>query len=184
MKLTGEEIRRREFSVKLRGYDRLDVEAFLHATADAVDELNRRNEELEERCAELDAQVQAFREREETLRRALAAVSELREEANSRSQALRQRAERDAERTAEEAEEAARRLCEEAERDAARVREETAALAHRQEKMIRSMLDTIRAQLRLAEEEDERLAHDLARLQGREGGKVISLNTKAEGERS
>lgn len=184
MKLTGEEIRRQEFSVKLRGYDRLDVDAFLHATADAVDELGRRNEELEERCAELAGQVQALREREETLQRALVAVNELREEVNSRSQALRQRAEREADRMEEEAAEAARKLREDSELEVARLREEAVALAHRQEKMVRSMLDAIRVQLRLAEEEDERLGHDLARLQGREGGKVISLNTKVEGERS
>ncbi|MEK6712092.1 MAG: DivIVA domain-containing protein [Nitrospinota bacterium] len=184
MKLSGEDIRRQEFSVRLRGYDRLDVDAFVHAAADAVDEMRRRNEELEERCAELAAQVQAFKEREETLQRALVAVHGLREEANSRALALRQQAERDAERSAEEAEEAARRLREEAEGEAARLREEAAMLLHRQEKMVQSLLDTLRALLRLAEEEEARLGHDRARLQGREAGKVIALSTKAEGDRS
>jgi cell division initiation protein len=183
MRLTGEEIRRQEFSVRLRGYNRLDVDAFMHAAADSVDDLLRRNDELEERCAELAAQVKALTEREETLQRALVAVNELREEANARARELREKAEREAERMAEEAEETAQRVREDAENEAIRWREEAAALAHRQEKMVRSMQDTLRAQLRLAEEEDERLRHDLARLESREGGKIITFS-KVEGERS
>ncbi|MBI3127508.1 MAG: DivIVA domain-containing protein [Candidatus Tectomicrobia bacterium] len=182
MRMTGEDIRRQEFPIRLRGYNRLDVDAFLHAAADAVDELMRRNEELDGRCAELTAQVQALKEREETLQRALVAVNDLREEAGRRAQEIRQQAEREAERMAEEAEEAARRVREDAESEVVRMREEAEALLHRQGKMVRSMLDTIRAQLRLAEQEDERLGHDLARLEGREGGKVISIS-KAEGDR-
>ena len=183
MRLTGEDIRRQEFSVRLRGYNRLDVDAFLHAAADALDELVRRNEELEDRCGELDAQVHALKEREETLQKALVAVNDLREEANSRARELHQKAEREAERLAEDAEEAARRMREEAENEVVRLKEDAESLVHRQEKMVRSMLDTIRAQLRLAEQENERLSHELARLDGPEGGKVISLS-KAEGERS
>ncbi len=168
--------------MRLRGYDRLDVDAFLHAVADVVDELIRRNEELEERCAELSGKVETMVAREETFQRALVAVNELREEANSRASALRQRAESDSERTLTDAEERARRIREEAEREAERLRGEAADLAQLRERVIHSLSEMLRAQLRVVEEEAERLGLDLARLHGREGGKIVSISQKAEGD--
>lgn len=85
MKLSGSEIRSQEFPVKLRGYDRLDVDAFLQMVADSVDDLLRRNEELAQQCSELARKITEMEKRDETLQRALVAVNELREEANKRA---------------------------------------------------------------------------------------------------
>ena len=44
MKLTGSDIRSRAFPRRMRGYDRLEVDAFLFAAAEQVDRLVRENE--------------------------------------------------------------------------------------------------------------------------------------------
>ena len=88
MKLSGTEIRSQEFPQKMRGYSKLDVDAFLQLVGDTVEGLTHRNEELMERIAEMEFKVKKVAERETLLESSLQAITDLREEMKGRTDSL------------------------------------------------------------------------------------------------
>ena len=109
MKITGVDIRKQEFPRKFRGYDTLDVNAFLQFVADAVDRQHAKNEELEERCAELSRRVEETERREKLLEESLQAVNDMREEVKDRAENLLESARAESEKMRNQAEEDAPR---------------------------------------------------------------------------
>ncbi len=57
MKLTPQQIKKREFTKQLRGYSVEEVDSFLEHIAEEFDEVTRRNEELQRRIGELEKQT-------------------------------------------------------------------------------------------------------------------------------
>ena len=119
--ITAESVRGVQFREKLRGYHPDDVDAFVAAVAQAVDDLEQKARLAETKLAELEARSSAAVEAEDSLRRTLvlaqrtadAAIQEAREEAERVRQETR--AERDA--AEAELEELRARLREEAEQE-------------------------------------------------------------------
>lgn len=76
MKLQPFSIRQQEFSIKIRGFDRDEVKAFLERIADDVDELLKENEELKQQVDSLSKQVEEFKKIEKNLQDTLLKAQE------------------------------------------------------------------------------------------------------------
>lgn len=87
-RLTPLDVRRTEFGTAMRGYDKASVDAFRERVADELEDLTRRNQELEGKARGFHEQLRAFREREKALNDALVSAQQLRAE-------MREQAERE-----------------------------------------------------------------------------------------
>lgn len=184
MRLTGSDIRKQEFPGRMRGYDKLDVDAFLQLTADTVDDLMRQNTELEDRCAHLAKKMGDSQAREEQLQKTLQTVNDLRDEVRGQAERLLEETRAEAERILKSARGEAALLQESGERDTQRAHREVARLEEVRDRLFRDLSEMIRAHARMLEGESDRFGLDLSRLAGEESGKIIPLGQKAEGERS
>jgi DivIVA domain-containing protein len=130
MPYSPEDIVAYEFRPKTRGYDRDEVDGFLDALADQIEEAAKEQEAARAQLAALEAQLAEARQSESALKRAFITVQEasdralaeaqeevarLREEVAKELEELRERASRDAMATQLRAEDEARGLVETAE---------------------------------------------------------------------
>ncbi|ALA57069.1 DivIVA domain-containing protein [Nitrospira moscoviensis] len=97
MKITPLDIQQMVFRVKLRGYDREEVNRFLEEVAQTVESLNRDNGALRERIAFLEQQVSELKRTESTLSNTLVSAQSLADD-------VKRSAQRDAELIIKEAE--------------------------------------------------------------------------------
>jgi len=86
MKLTPLEIQQMVFRVKMRGYDRGEVNGFLEEVAQTVEALNRDNAALRDRIASLEQQVSELKRTEVTLSNTLVAAQSLAEDVKRSAQ--------------------------------------------------------------------------------------------------
>lgn len=192
MKFSGNDVRSHSFSSKMRGYDRLEVDAFLFKVADWLDQSLRKNEQLSLQCKDLFDQYNSLREEHANLQKILISVNELRDQATAKSGELVEKAETDAEVLIKEAEAEADRIRGKAEKDIEKLREEIESLTERRDKLLKEMYETFLSQIRTLETEGVRMGVDLVRLLEEEGEEapdaesenVIKLNQKAEGDAS
>lgn len=97
MKITPIDIQQMVFQVKLRGYDREEVNRFLEEIAQTVEYLNRDNATLRERIYSLEQQVTDLKRTETTLSNTLVSAQSLAED-------VKRSAQRDADLIVKEAE--------------------------------------------------------------------------------
>lgn len=97
MKMTPLDIQQMVFQVKLRGYDREEVNRFLEDIAQTVESLNRDNAMLRDRIDLLEQQVSELKRTETTLSNTLVSAQSLAED-------VKRSAQRDAELIVKEAE--------------------------------------------------------------------------------
>jgi cell division initiation protein len=71
MKMTPLEIQQQQFKVRLRGFDVREVDHFLERVADSVADLRDENKQLHEEQRRLKMELQGYKEREETFKRAM-----------------------------------------------------------------------------------------------------------------
>jgi cell division initiation protein len=81
MELTGRDIHEKQFHDAWRGYNQSEVDDFLDKVAEAVDRLQRENDDLRQRMQELDQAVAASRDTEEMLKKTLITAQRAAEEA-------------------------------------------------------------------------------------------------------
>lgn len=192
MKFSGNDVRSHSFSSKMRGYDRLEVDAFLFKVADWLDQSVRKNEQLSLQCKDLFEQYNNLREEHAYLQKILISVNELRDQATAKSDELVDKAETDAEDTIRRANAEAERIRAKAEKDTARLREEKENLTERRNKLLTDLYETFLSHIRTLETEGVRMGVDLASLlegeseevADEENENVIKLNQKAEGDAS
>ena len=192
MKFSGNDVRSHSFSSKMRGYDRLEVDAFLFKVADWLDQSVRKNEQLSLQCKDLFDQYNNLREEHANLQKILISVNELRDQATAKSDELVEKAETDAEETIRKAEAEGERIRAKAEKDIEKLREEIERLTERRDTLLKEMYETFLSQIRTLETEGVRMGVDLARLLEEESEEVaeeesenvIKLNQKAEGDAS
>ncbi len=191
MKYTGHDVRSHRFSSKMRGYDRLEVDAYLFKVADWLDQSVRKNEQLSLQCKDLFDQYNGLREEHANLQKILISVNELRDQAAAKSGEMVEKAETDAEELINEAEVEANKILVKAEQDTEKLREEIARLTEQRDKILADLYETFLSQIRTLEVEGVRMGVDLARLheEGEEvpdekSENVIKLNQKAEGDAS
>jgi cell division initiation protein len=71
MKMTPLEIQQQQFKVRFRGFDVREVDHFLERMADSVADLREENKQLYEDLRRLKMELQGYKEREETFKRAM-----------------------------------------------------------------------------------------------------------------
>jgi cell division initiation protein len=71
MKMTPIDIQQQQFKTRFRGFDIREVDTFLEQTAGAFETLQRENEECQEEIRRLELEIQGYKKREETFKRAL-----------------------------------------------------------------------------------------------------------------
>ncbi len=102
MPLTPIEVRKKSFTMQLRGYAPTEVRTFLGLVANELEELRKDRAALAEKVQELSAKVTAYEQTEQLLKRALLTAektgNELREAARQEAAAIIERARIDAER--------------------------------------------------------------------------------------
>lgn len=192
MNYTGNDVRSHSFSSKMRGYDRLEVDAFLFKVADWLDQSVRKNEQLSLQCKDLFEQYNGLREEHANLQKILISVNELRDQAAAKSGELVEKAETDAETLIKEANAEAKGIRAKAEKDIEKLREEIEQLTAQRDKILADLYETFLSQIRTLETEGVRMGVDLARLMeeasedapDEESENVIKLSQKAEGDAS
>ncbi|MDH3733556.1 MAG: DivIVA domain-containing protein [Gemmatimonadota bacterium] len=78
--------KRDDFKRSVRGYDPVQVDAFLELVSDRLEQLVREHGTLTDQVAHMQKQLDTYQERERALNDALLAAQELREEARSQSE--------------------------------------------------------------------------------------------------
>ncbi len=71
MKITPLDIQQQQFKTRFRGFDVREVDAFLEQIADTFEGLQKKNENMGEEVRRLELEIQGYRKREETFKRAL-----------------------------------------------------------------------------------------------------------------
>ncbi len=192
MKFTGNDVRSHSFSNKMRGYDRLEVDAFLFKVADWLDQSVRKNEQLSLQCKDLFEQHNGLREEHANLQKILISINELRDQATTKSGEMVEKAETDAEEIIKKANAEAGKIRKKAEKDTEKLREEVLDIKDLREKLLTDLYETFLSQIRTLEIEGVRMGVDLTRLlegeseevADEESENVIKLNQKAEGDAS
>jgi cell division initiation protein len=81
MDLSAREIHEKQFHDAWRGYNQAEVDDFLDRVAEALDRLQRENQDLKDRIAELDQAMAASHDTEEMLKKTLVTAQRAAEEA-------------------------------------------------------------------------------------------------------
>ena len=71
MKVTPLDIQQQQFKTRFRGFDIREVDTFLEQMAETVESLHKENQNLGDEVRRLELEIQGYRKREETFKRAL-----------------------------------------------------------------------------------------------------------------
>jgi cell division initiation protein len=71
MNITPLDIQQQKFKTRIRGFDVREVDAFLEQMANGFESLQRTHKDLQEEVRRLELEIQGYRKREETFKRAL-----------------------------------------------------------------------------------------------------------------
>ena len=71
MKVTPLDIQQQQFKTRFRGFDIREVDTFLEQMAETVESLQKENQNLSDEVRRLELEIQGYRKREETFKRAL-----------------------------------------------------------------------------------------------------------------
>ena len=156
MKLTPLDIQQWEFKVRVRGYDRQEVQAFLRSVSQAVEQLVKENTQLKERAEHLESQVNDLRKKEATLNDLLMTTQ-------SMVDGIKETARKEADLTLKEAQIKAEELLKRAHADCEGLQRDILAL--RKERMLaleklRSMLQTFSKMIEMEEIDLKSLSGD------------------------
>ena len=192
MKFVGNDIRSQRFQSKLRGYDRLEVDAFLFKVADSLDESVRKNEQLSLQCKDIFEQYNRLREEHANLQKILISVNELKDQATAKSDELVEKAGTDAGEIVKKANAEAEEIRAKAEKENEKLREEVLDIKDLRDKLLMELYETFLSQIRTLEIEGVRMGVDLPRRLDEEGEdvaeeedeNVIQMNQKTEGDAS
>jgi cell division initiation protein len=147
MKITPLDIQQAGFRVKLRGYDREEVDTFLDSVTENYEALIRENSDLRDRMAEFETQLAELKKKETTLNNTLIKAQGLVEE-------MRHAAQKDAELILKEAELKAEGMLLSAREEMAAIKREILDLQKQKVVFLEKVRSLIRVFQRVAELED------------------------------
>jgi DivIVA domain-containing protein len=138
--LTPLDVRRMEFPVAMRGYERARVDEFREQVAGELERLIRVGQEYESKARGFHEQLRAFRERDRALNEALVSAQQLRTE-------IRDQAEREGKIILREARGEADRLLDAAKGELRRVSEELTGLERARQSFLAQFRDLVARQV-------------------------------------
>jgi cell division initiation protein len=166
MKITPLDIQQMVFKMRLRGYDRQDVDRFLEEVAQTVELLNRENSTLREKLSAAEEQLAELRKTESTLTQTLLSTQMLADD-------IKRRSERDAELIIKEAEMKAADLIRQAGMELATLQRDLSDLRKQRLLAVERLRSTIRTFERILEIEE-----------GEEGEHAVPTEPLADSNRS
>ncbi len=151
MKITPLDIKKQEFKKVLRGYDSVEVDAFLETISNEFSELLKQMKEIKEHSIEMEVQLRDFKQKERDLQQILMQAQEtsVRSIENSR---------KEAELIIQEAELKAGQIIDHARVEIMQAKEEIAHLKSKKDTLVGRMRVLLNSELELIrslEEEDE-----------------------------
>jgi len=146
MRLSPMDIRQQQFTVRFRGFDRQEVEAFLEDVAEDFEGLLRENTHLREQLALHEERARGLGETERTLKETLITAHRLAEE-------LKAQARREAELLLQDARLQSEKLLEEARAEEARMRHEIGELRRARRQLLEDVRGTLERYVRLVSED-------------------------------
>ena len=149
MKLTPVEIQNQQFKVKFRGFDVREVDRFLDQMAEATRVMAEENQQLQAKSHRLEADLEAYKKREESFKRAMLHSQKVVEQ-------MKQNARKSAELIVADAEVRAEKMLNRAHNRLAQLHEDIAELKRQRmqiEVRIRSILDAHTKLLELGAEQ-------------------------------
>ena len=152
MRITALDIRQQQFSVRLRGFDRQEVEAFLEDVAEDYESVVKENTLLKEQLAALEERSRNITEHERTLQDTLVTTHRLTEE-------MKQAAKREAEMIVRDAEMRGEKAVEDMRTEEARLRHDINALKRLRHQFVEEVRGTLARYERLLASEPSP-AHD------------------------
>lgn len=129
MKITPLEVKRQQFKKVMRGYDPVEVDTFLDMLSNELEDLIRRNKDLNDKSIELEVQLRDYRNIEKTLQQTLMQAQEASGKSIENSR-------KEAELIIQESQLKGSQILERARMDFSRAKEEIAHLKARKESII------------------------------------------------
>lgn len=152
MKITPIEVQQMEFRVRLRGYDRDEVDRFLEDLAKTLEGQNRDNADLRDKLAVVERKLAELKQSEATLSKTMVSVQAM-------SDDLKQAAQRDAQLIIKEAELRASELVREARTELASTHREIMELRKQRMLVIERLRSTLQTFARVLDVEAEESDH-------------------------
>jgi len=143
LRLTPLDIKKQEFKRTLRGYDPIEVDAFLEMVADEYEAALREKNRLSEEVVQLRTQLKDYQEVEKTLKQTLMTAEQSIAESRENSRREAEMIIREAELKADRILEAARRQLSELKNDLQIVKAQKASFARRLRHLLESQLELI-----------------------------------------
>ncbi|MBC8278809.1 MAG: DivIVA domain-containing protein [FCB group bacterium] len=143
MKLTPLDVKKRDFSRTLRGYDTEEVRAFLEMVADELMNLQKSNEELRLRTTQLDTRLSDYKDLEEKWKATMMNAQQSAERELDHSRRESEIMKKEAEIKAEEILDDARRKVAKHREEMEMLRAEKAAFVKRLKHLISSQVDLL-----------------------------------------
>ncbi len=152
MKITPIEVQQMEFRVRLRGYDRDEVDRFLEDLAKTLEGQNRDNADLRDKLAVVERKLAELKQSEATLSKTMVSVQAM-------SDDLKQAAQRDAQLIIKEAELRASELVREARAELASTHREIMELRKQRMLVVERLRSTLQTFARVLDVEAEESDH-------------------------
>jgi cell division initiation protein len=136
MRITALDVRQQQFSVRFRGFDKQEVEAFLEDVAEDYESVVKENALLKEQLAALEERSRNITEHERTLQDTLVTTHRLTEE-------MKHSAKREAEMIVRDAEMRAEKVAEEMRAEEARLKQDVGALKRLRHQLVEELRGTL-----------------------------------------
>jgi len=136
MRISALDIRQQQFTVRMRGFDRQEVEAFLDDVAEDYESVVKENAILKEQLATLEDRSRNITEHERTLQDTLVTTHRLTEE-------MKHAAKRESEMIVRDAELRGEKMSEAARAEEARLKQELAALRRMRAQLVEELRGTL-----------------------------------------
>lgn len=164
MKITPLDIKKQEFKKVLRGYDPIEVDAFLDTLSNEFSEMLKQSKEVREQFIEMEVQLRDFKQKERDLQQILMQA----QETSARSV---DNARKEGELIIQEAELKASQIIDHARMDVMKAKEELSNLKAKKEVLVSRLKVLLNSELELikALEADEEIQHqDISQGTGKE----------------
>ena len=136
MRITALDVRQQQFSKRLRGFDRQEVEAFLEDVAEDYESVVKENTLLKEQLTALEERSRNITEHERTLQDTLVTTHRLCEE-------MKNSAKREAEMIVRESEMRAEKVLEDMRTEEARLKQDVTALKRMRAQLVEELRGTL-----------------------------------------
>ena len=156
MKITPLDIQQQQFKTKFRGFDVREVDAFLERMSDSFEKVLSENERFQEDIRRLKLEIQGYKEREETFKRAMLNAEKVLEQ-------IKKNAQKSAELVVAEAEVKAEKILNRAQNRLAQLHEDIDELKRQRmqiEIQIRSVIESHAKLLEIGKEETQTMEEE------------------------